>query len=135
MAGSAVGRRSRSRRGRRWWSAGDHRSANEGRTEQAHDEVEQVQQEAEGDGLLRGHAERSQEEHEQAFADAETEMLIGSTWAMATAGKKASSAVGPAASMPSARAAMTAATDQGELVRAARRAARWPPGRGAGAAG
>ena len=59
-------------------------------------------------------------------------MLIGSTWAMATAGKKASSAVGPAAAMPRARAAMTAAPDQDELVGEADGDARWPPGAGAG---
>ena len=44
-------------------------------------------------------------------------MPIGSTWAMATAGKKASSAVGPTSTpMPTAFAANSAASDEHELV-------------------
>ena len=75
----------------RWWGhPGDPPTDGERRgAEQADDEVQQVQQEAERDGLLDG-MPRAEEQREQPFPHAEPRDPDRSTWAISTAGTKAS---------------------------------------------
>ena len=109
----------------------------EGRgAEQADAEVQQVEQQAEGDRLL-GRARRAgrgtARRHPRGCRAPRCRPAAPGRWR--TAGKKASTAVGPTSTpMPTALAANRAASDEHELVGERRRRGRWRRRRGGGGA-